>query len=46
MSKIGYSAEPEERVHDFDTGYPEPANTVYTYQHRRARQVEQRDNVQ
>ena len=39
--KIGYSKDPEKRVHDFDTGYPEETTIVYTYQHERARNLEQ-----
>ena len=33
--KIGYSKEPEKRVHDFDTGYPEETTIVYTYKHNK-----------
>ena len=39
--KIGYSKDPEKRVHDFDTGYPEETTIVYTYHHERARNLEQ-----
>ena len=34
--KIGYSKDPEKRVHDFDTGYPEETTIVYAYKHERA----------
>ena len=40
--KIGYSGDAEERVHDFDTGYPESANIVYTFKHMNTRCLEQR----
>ena len=40
--KIGYSGDAEERVHDFDTGYPELVNIVYTFKHVNARCLEQR----
>ena len=40
--KIGYSGDAEERVHDFDTGYTESANIVYTFKHVNARCLEQR----
>jgi len=39
--KIGYSKEPEKRVRDFDTSYPEETTIVYTYKHERARVLEQ-----
>ena len=39
--KIGYSGDPNERLHDFDTANPEPSNILYTYRHKKARQVEQ-----
>ena len=39
--KIGYSKDPEKRVHDFDTSYPEETTIVYTYKHERARTLEQ-----
>ena len=39
--KIGYSGDANERVHDFDTGYPESANIVYTFKHVNARCLEQ-----
>ena len=39
--KIGYSKEPEKRVRDFDTSYPEETTIVYTYKHDRARTLEQ-----
>ena len=39
--KIGYSKEPEKRVRDFDTSYPEETTIVYTYKHDRARNLEQ-----
>ena len=38
--KIGYSGDPNERVHDFDTGNPEPSIIMYTYRHKKARQLE------
>ena len=39
--KIGYSKDPEKRVRDFDTSYPEETTIVYTYKHERARVLEQ-----
>ena len=39
--KIGYSKDPDERVHDFDTAYPEPSTMVYTFKHENARLLEQ-----
>ena len=38
--KIGYSGDPNERVHDFDTANPEPSIIMYTYRHKKARQLE------
>ena len=40
--KIGYSGDPNEREHDFDTANPKPSNVLYTYRHKKARQLEQR----
>ena len=40
--KIGYSGDPNERAHDFDTANPETSIVLYTYRHKKARQLEQR----